>query len=128
MYAKGNEKNAKTISYYMGMYDLMPTLGNMMGFTNPYALGHDIFNIKDENIIVFHTSNWLTKDMYYSAQKNEGYTIGEGVISEDYIAKNNVYAENLLKVSNDILIYDLIRNSNKQASEVNEQELMEGVQ
>jgi phosphoglycerol transferase MdoB-like AlkP superfamily enzyme len=128
IYSKDNEKNAKTVSYYMGMYDLMPTLGNMLGFENKYALGHDIFNIKDDNIIVFHTSNWLTKDMYYSAQKNEGYTIGEGVISEDYITKNNKYAEDLLKISNDILIYDLIRNSNTQASEVNEQELMEGTQ
>ena len=128
IWSKDRESEAKTVSYYMGMYDVMPTLGNMLGFSNPYALGHDIFNIKDDNIIVFHTSNWLTKDMYYSAQKNEGFTISEGVISEDYISKNNKYAEDLLKVSNDILIYDLIRNSNTQASEVNEQELMEGVQ
>lgn len=35
------------------MYDAMPTLGNMLGFSNKYALGHDIFNIKENNIVVF---------------------------------------------------------------------------
>ena len=34
----------------MGMYDVMPTLGNMFGFYNKYALGHDIFDIKYDNI------------------------------------------------------------------------------
>ena len=52
----------------MGMYDLMPTLGNMFGFYNKYALGHDIFDIKDQNIVIFPTGNWLTKDMYYNNQ------------------------------------------------------------
>ena len=28
----------------MGMYDVMPTLGNMFGFSNKYALGRDIYN------------------------------------------------------------------------------------
>ena len=126
IYSKNSTKKPTTISYYMGMYDLMPTLGNMFGFSNQYALGHDIFNIKDNNIIVFPTGNWLTKDMYYNAQKSEGYTINGGVISDDYITNNNKYSDDLLKVSNDILIYDLIRNSNTEASQINEQELMEG--
>ena len=30
----------------MGMIDIMPTIGNMLGIYNPYALGHDIFEIK----------------------------------------------------------------------------------
>jgi len=64
--------------------------------------------------------------MYYNAQKSEGYTINGGVISDDYITNNNKYSDDLLKVSNDILIYDLIRNSNTEASQINEQELMEG--
>ena len=37
----------KEISNVMGMYDVMPTLGNMFGFYNKYQLGHDIFNITD---------------------------------------------------------------------------------
>ena len=36
----------------MGMYDVQPTLGNMFGFSNVYALGHDIFSVADneENV------------------------------------------------------------------------------
>ena len=48
---KGTKLN-KEITNVMGMYDAMPTLGNMLGFYNEYALGHDIFNIKDKNIVV----------------------------------------------------------------------------
>ena len=36
----------------MSMLDVEPTLGNMFGFENKYALGHDIFSI-DENFVVF---------------------------------------------------------------------------
>ena len=128
IYSKDRQDIAKKVSYYMGMYDVMPTLGNMFGFTNIYQLGHDIFDIKDDNIIVFPSSNWLTKDMYYNSQNNEGYALSEGVISDDYIAKNNKYAEELLNTSNNLLIYDLIRNSNKEASEIDEQGIMEGAQ
>jgi phosphoglycerol transferase MdoB-like AlkP superfamily enzyme len=126
IWSKSTENKAKKVSYFMGMYDVMPTLGNMMGFSNKYVLGHDIFNIKDNNIIVFPTSNWLTKDMYYNSQKAEGYAISTGIIGDDYIAKNSKYAEELLKVSNDILIYDLIRNSNAEASKINENKIVEG--
>ena len=49
----------------MGMYDVMPTLGNMFGFYNKYALGHDIFNHLDDNVVVFPTGNWLTNKVYY---------------------------------------------------------------
>ncbi len=126
IWSKEIEKKPKKISYYMGMYDLQPTLGNMLGFSNKYALGHDIFNIKEKNIIVFPSGNWLTKDMYYNTQKGEAYTLSNSIISEDYISENSKYAENLLKVSNDILIYDLIRNSNIQTSEINENEIVEG--
>ena len=31
------------VKQIMGMYDVQPTLGNMFGFSNVYALGHDIF-------------------------------------------------------------------------------------
>ena len=32
----------------MGMIDVLPTIGNMLGIYNKYALGHDIFEIKDK--------------------------------------------------------------------------------
>lgn len=48
-----NKKFEKQIDYYMGMIDVMPTIGNMFGIYNKYALGNDIFEIKDDNIIAF---------------------------------------------------------------------------
>ena len=40
----------------------------------------------------------------------------EEVISEDYIEQNNEYAEKLLDVSNDIIVFDLL-NKNKEKEE-----------
>ena len=79
------------VTNVMGMYDVMPTLGNMLGFNNKYALGHDIFNIKDNNLVVFPNGNWVTNKMYYNSQKE---------------------ANKLLDVSNDIIVFDLL-NENK---------------
>ena len=80
--------------------------------------------IKDNNIIVFPTGNWLTKEMYYNAQKNESYMLTNAVIEEGYITNNSDYADNLLDVSNDILIYDLIRNSRIKSSKVDENKII----
>ena len=55
----------------MGMYDILPTLGNMMGFYDPYALGHDLFDIGDNNVVVFPNGNFLTNEMYYKKTRNE---------------------------------------------------------
>ena len=114
----------KKISYVMGMYDMMPTLGNMFGFYNKYALGHDIFNIKDENIVVFPTGNWLTNKMYYNSQQSESYVLNNSVISQEYIDKNTEYAEKLLSISNNILVFDLIKNS--KLDTVNETDIIQG--
>ena len=76
------------------------------------------------NIIVFPTGNWLTKEMYYNAQKNESYMLTNAVIEEGYITNNSDYADNLLDVSNDILIYDLIRNSRIKSSKVDENKII----
>ena len=40
----------------MGMIDVMPTLGNMLNIYNKYALGHDIFEIGENNIAVIVTA------------------------------------------------------------------------
>ncbi len=118
------EKNPKTIDYPMGMYDLMPTLGNMFGFYNKYALGHDIFDIKENNIVVFPNSNWLTKDIYYNSQKEESFIISGAIINNEEIQKNSEYADKLLSVSNNILVYNLIKNSKVET--VNESKVVEG--
>ena len=124
IWSKETESSAKTYSYPMGMYDLMPTLGNMFGFYNKYALGHDIFDIKEKNIVVFPNSNWLTKDIYYNNQKEESYILSGAIISNEEIQKNCDYADKLLSVSNNILVYNLIKNSRVET--VNESKVIEG--
>ncbi len=109
-----NSKLNVEIKDVMGMYDVMPTLGNMFGFYNKYQLGHDIFNIKDNNIVVFPTGNWVTNKVYYNSQKEEYLSLDNSAISEEEIKKNNEYASKLLNVSNNIITYDLIEKSNQE--------------
>lgn len=92
----------------MGMYDVLPTLGNMLGFYDRYALGHDIFEQGDDNIVVFPNGNWLTSKVYYNSQKGEYMSLKDEVISDDYIQKNSTYTEKLLDVSNNIIVFDLL--------------------
>ena len=137
IWSKEIEKEPKTISYVMGMYDLMPTLGNMFGFYNKYALGHDIFDIKENNIVVFPTGNWVTKDIYYNNQKEESFLITNSIVSSESvkklagsvvnnedIQKNSEYADKLLSVSNHTLVYNLIANSKVET--VNESSVIKG--
>ncbi len=93
----------------MGMYDIQPTLGNMMGFYNEYQLGHDIFETEEDNIVVFPNGNWLTNKVYYNAQKREFLPLTEEVISQEYIEEKTLYTESLLSASNNIIVYDLIK-------------------
>ena len=92
----------------MGMYDAMPTLGNMLGFYNKYQLGHDIFDIKSDNIVVFPTGNWVTNKVYYDSQKEEYLSLDGSAISEEEIIKNSKYTTELLNISNDVIVYDLV--------------------
>lgn len=97
------------VTNVMGMYDAMPTLGNMLGFYNQYALGNDIFNIKENNIVVFPNGNWVTNKVYYNSQKGEYLSLVNEAISEEEIKNNNSYATALLDVSNDIIVFDLLK-------------------
>ncbi len=106
--SKGNEKLNREITDVMGMYDVMPTLGNMLGFSNKYALGHDIFNIKNNNIVVFPNGNWVTNKMYYNSQKEAYLSLSDEPITEEEITKNSEYTNKLLDVSNDIIVFDLL--------------------
>ena len=98
----------KTVDYTMGMYDVMPTLGNMLGVENKYALGHDIFNIKDENVVVYPNGNFLTNKVYYNNSTGEYFVRNNSIIDDKYIEKYKTYAENLLDVSNAIIVHNLI--------------------
>ena len=102
----------------MGMYDVVPTLGNMFGFHNKYALGHDIFNIRENNIVCFPNGNWVTNNVYYNSQKAAYLPLTEAPISEEEIVNNTEYTNKLLEVSNNIIVFDLLNeNKNEQVVE-----------
>lgn len=96
------------ITNIMGMYDVMPTIGNMFGFYNKYALGHDIFEINENNVVVFPNGNWVTNNLYYNSQKAEYLSLTDQPITEEEIRNNTEYANKILDVSNDIIAYDLL--------------------
>lgn len=98
-----------TISTAMGMYDLAPTLSNMLGVYNKYALGSDIMNKKD-NTVAFPNGNFVTNYVYYNDNKEEYKLLKNVPLSEDYINKNKEYTQKIIDVSNDIIVYDYFSN------------------
>ncbi|MDD3305351.1 MAG: sulfatase-like hydrolase/transferase, partial [Bacilli bacterium] len=106
-----DKKPSKEVSKVMGMYDVLPTLGNMLGFYSPYQLGNDIFSV-DDNVVIFPNGNWLTQDVYYNNQKQEFKLLNEAaIISQEYIDNYTNMAEEKINVSNNIILYDYIRKS-----------------
>ena len=104
------------ITKVMGMYDALPTLGNMIGISSPYQLGHDIFNV-ESNIVVFPDGNWLTDTMYYNSQKEESKLLDtDEPVSDDYVIKNSESASKMIDISNNIIVYDLIAKANEKES------------
>ena len=96
----------------MGMIDCAPTLGNMLGARNKYELGNDIFSTEN-NIVVFPDGDWLDRKVYYY-YKNETYKPLSGEeLTLEYINKRNEEAEKIIKLSRNLIIYDLIRRSNE---------------
>ena len=73
----------------------------MLGFSNKYALGHDIFNIKENNIVVFPNGNWVTNKVYYNAQKGQ------------YLSLNNNEIIEIQKKFNEIKFGKVIYNDSK---------------
>lgn len=108
------EKINKKVSYTMGMYDVMPTIGNMFGFKNPFALGHDIFNIKNNNIVIFPNGNFVTNMVYYNNVTGKYKTLkADAVLDENYIKVRSDKAEKMLDVSNGIIVHNLIKKDGK---------------
>jgi len=108
------------VNNVMGMYDAAPTLYNMLDIDNKYVLGHDIFNIKEDNIVVFPNGNFLTNDVYYNNSTGLYKILNDGVILDsDYITKNTEYTELALDVGNAIINYDLF-NEKKRESNLSE--------
>ena len=93
----------------MGMIDVLPTLGNMLGVKNKYALGHDIFNIKNENIIVFPNGSYITNEFLYDCSNDKVYALKSGInINNRNIEKAKEYSEKIISISNNIIKHDLI--------------------
>jgi len=100
------------ITIAMGMYDLLPTLGNMLGVYSPYQLGHDVMNLKD-NIVAFPNGNWLSNKVYYNNAKEEYLPLTSEPISDEYIKENCEKSDEMLNISNDIIVYNLKRKNKK---------------
>lgn len=116
-----NKKLAKKLSgkvdTMMGMYDVAPTLYNMLDIDNEFVLGHDIFNIKDNNIVIFPNGNFLTNKVYYNNSTGEYKILEEGVILENnYISNNVTQVELVLDVNNAIISYDLFNLKKRNAT------------
>ena len=96
-----------------GQFSVMPTVGNMLGVYNKYALGHDIFEIKNDNIISFPNGNFLTNKVYYRNSKEQYKPLNlDEILSEEYINYAKDYTNEIIEVSNGIITHDLIKTSN----------------
>ena len=124
IWTKNEELRSKLhgeIDYIMGMYDVMPTLGNMLGIENEFAMGHDIFNIKEDNYVVFPNGNFVTDLIYYNNSESQYKVIKEGAeLTTDYISNLRDKTEQILDVSNGIIVHDLIKNEGDTVREIKE--------
>ena len=113
------KKINKKVTTVTGMYDVLPTLGNMLGIDTPYALGHDVFST-DDHFVIFPNGNWITDRMYYDSQNDEAIMLDENaVIGKDYIEKYSQRAEKEVSVSNDIIVHDLIKKTTESDEVIN---------
>lgn len=93
----------------MGMIDVLPTLGNMLGIHSDYQLGKDILNINDDNTVTFIDGSFLTSKVYYNSPKGEIYSINNEPISEEYIKERIKKSKELIEISNNIISYNFIK-------------------
>ena len=109
----GSEYNEE-ITKVMGIIDVMPTLGNMLGVKNEFALGHDIFDI-NENVVVFPNGSFITDKVYYDNSSEEYRQLDiNSSVSIEYLTDAGEYANRLVSVSNNIITHDLIKRYRKE--------------
>jgi len=106
----------REIKNVMGQIDVGPTLQNMLGIKNYFALGNDIFSIED-NIVPFVNGDWTDGTIYYSFREKDYYIkdpnysvemIEEMIDNQDYLTEQNDRAEVIINMSNMINKFDLI--------------------
>lgn len=118
-----NSKIKGTYSYPMGMVDVLPTISNMLGIFSKFTVGHDIFEVKNNNTVVFPNGNFLTNKVYYYNSRNEFKLIGsEQTIDDTYVDERKKYTENILDISNDIIVYNLIERASNRIGDVKNEE------
>lgn len=103
------EKYSKKISTVMGMSDAAPTLSNMLGVYNQYALGKDVIGLKD-NLVVFPNGNFVTNYVYYNDNQGEYKLLKDKPLSKNYIEENRKKTKEAIRVSNDIIMYNYFGN------------------
>lgn len=110
-----DHRKVQEIDYYMGVIDVLPTIGNMLSIHNKYAIGHDIFEIKDDNIIAFPNGNFLTNKVYYNNSKSEYKAISlDEPLSDDYIKECKEYTDKIIEISDGIIVHDLLNPNKKE--------------
>lgn len=98
----------------MGMIDVLPTLGNMLGIHSDYQLGKDVLNLTGDNTVTFIDGSFLTSEVYYNAPKGEIYSINNAPINEEYIRKKAKESKEIIEISNDIISYNFIKEIQSQ--------------
>ena len=95
IWSKDAGYEAQEITKVMGMYDVQPTLGNMFGFENKFALGHDIFSFAEdeENTVIFPNGNFITDTIYYDSQKDMYFDLTDYDNLTKYVSCNQVYKD-----------------------------------
>lgn len=103
IWSKDGGYEPKEIKTVMGMYDIQPTIGNMFGWSNNYALGHDIFSIAEgeENIVIFPNGNFMTDSVYYDAQKETYFDHKDYVNVAAVASCNQEYKDDPIPMYND---------------------------
>lgn len=104
IWSKDGGYEPKEVTQVMGMYDVLPTLGNMFGFNDPYALGHDVFSIGEdkENVVIFPNGNFVTDTIYYNSQKDTYFDITGYENVAMYASCNQAYKDTPVPIYDDL--------------------------
>ena len=76
-----------------------------------------VLNKNNEKIVVFPNGNVLTNKVYYSSLNDNYVAFTNEVIESDYITRISSYADELLNVSNGIILHNLIKSEGDKVGE-----------
>ena len=108
------KKINREVTDVAGMYNVLPTLGNMLGIYDKYALGQDVFSTEDY-FVPFPNGSWVTNKMYYDNQTGKAIMLDtDATIDENYIKEHSDKADKIISVSNDIIVHDLVKKTKEQ--------------